>query len=56
MSDYLSQQVHSKHKKPDYTIVHVKWLDSFSLDDTWVNSDQIPTHGYEVHTVRFFNS
>ena len=52
MSNYPDEQSHTKQRQSGHTIVHVKWMDSFSLDDTWVSVDQIPSERYEVHTVR----
>jgi hypothetical protein len=55
MSNYPQEQSHPKQKNSEHVIVHVKWMDSFSLDDTWISTDQMPSERYEVHTVRYID-
>lgn len=48
--DYF--KYNTKNKTTDHKLVYIKWLDSYTLEDTWTSLDQIENSTYEVETVR----
>ena len=46
----------TKKKITDHKLVYIKWLDSYTLEDTWTSLDQIENSTYEVETVRIYHS
>lgn len=46
----------TKKKITDHKLVYIKWLDSYTLEDTWTSLDQIQNSTYEVETVRIYHS
>jgi hypothetical protein len=48
--DYF--KYNTKKKITDHKLVYIKWLDSYTLEDTWTSVAQIENSTYEVETVR----
>jgi len=48
--DYF--KYNTKNKITDHKLVYIKWLDSYTLEDTWTSPDQIENSTYEVETFR----
>lgn len=52
MSIFHYFKYNTKKKITDHKLVYIKWLDSYTLEDTWTSLGQIENSTYEVETVR----
>ena len=52
MSIFHYFKYNTKKKITDHKFVYIKWLDSYTLEDTWTSLGQIENSTYEVETVR----
>ena len=52
MSIFDQFKYNTKNKITDHKLIYIKWLDSYTLEDTWTSPDQIENSTYEVETFR----